>query len=54
MLGMIEALRCAAENGHFEVVKLLVEKGADIHALNDYALRYAAENGHLEVVKLFN
>ena len=29
----------------------LTEKGADIHALNDYALRWASKNGHLEVVK---
>jgi ankyrin repeat protein len=43
-------LRSAAHNGHFEIVKYLVEHGANIHADNDYALRYAARNGHLEVV----
>jgi len=41
----------ASENGHLEVVKLLVEKGADIHADNDNALRWASKNGHLEVVE---
>jgi len=49
----INASLCrASENGHLEVVKLLVEKGADIHADNDYSLKWASGNGHLEVVKL--
>ena len=42
----------AAKNGHTETVKLLLDRGADIHAWNDYALRLAAENGHTETVKL--
>ena len=33
------------------VIKMLVENGADIHANNDAALRHAAYRGHLEVVK---
>ena len=45
------AVRCAAENGHLEVVKYLHENEADITADDNYAVRYAAENGHLEVVK---
>ena len=45
------ALMFAAEIGHLNVVKFLVEKKADIHANDDYALRSAARNGHLEVVK---
>ena len=41
-----------AANGHLEVVKYLIERGADVHADNDYyALRYSAGKGHLEVVK---
>lgn len=35
-----------------ELTKLLLEKGANVHARNDYALRRAAENEHLEVVEL--
>ena len=41
----------ASENGSLDVVKFLVELGADIHALDDYAVRCASENGHLDVVK---
>jgi ankyrin repeat protein len=36
-----EALRSAATNGHVEVVRLLLEAGADIHAENDWALQEA-------------
>ncbi len=31
--------------------KIFVEKGANIHADDDYALRLAAESGHLKVVQ---
>lgn len=34
-----------------DVVKYLVEHGADVHAKDDYALRWSARNDHLEVVK---
>ena len=42
------ALRWAAEKGHYQVVKYLVENGSDTY----YALQPAVKNGHLEVVKL--
>ena len=48
---MIMQYRWASENGHLEVVRYLVEQGANIHANNDYAIRWASENGHLEVVR---
>ena len=35
MLRMMPALRWAADNGHTETVKLLLDRGAKIHALND-------------------
>jgi hypothetical protein len=34
-----------------EVIKSLIEEGADIHADGDHALKFAAEYGHIEVVK---
>ncbi len=46
-----KALTWASYRGSLPVVKYLVEKGADIHFINDYALRYASLNGHLPVVK---
>lgn len=46
------ALVSACEEGHTELVKLLLEKGADIHAEDDDSLRRASKNGHFEIVKL--
>jgi ankyrin repeat protein len=39
------------ENGHLDVVKYLIEQGADIHAKNNEALRNSAEKGDLDIVK---
>jgi ankyrin repeat protein len=38
--------------GHLNVVQLLLDHGADIHAQNDAALRWSVSNGHLDVVHL--
>ena len=35
-----------------EVVKLLLDNGADIHALNDFPLRWASRYGRTDTVKL--
>lgn len=45
----------AAKGGITEMVRLLIEKGADINAKDKYnrtALYYAATNGHVEIVKI--
>ena len=45
------SLRSAAEYGHLETVRLLLEKGVDPNSVNT-ALMFAAKNGHLEIVLL--
>ena len=48
-------INTASSNGHIEVVKLLLEKGADITIASDSGwtpLNSASDNGHLAVVKL--
>jgi len=45
------ALRCASENGHTEIVKLLIPV-SDPKVFRSTALRLAASNGHIEIVKL--
>ena len=42
----------ASRNGHVQVVKIVLENGADIHAREDEPLRVASEKGHTEIVKL--
>ena len=46
-----EALFYASRDGHFPVVKYLIEMGANIHDGDDYALRASSGYGHLQVVK---
>ncbi|CAI3156788.1 hypothetical protein MWMV8_MWMV8_02201 [Acinetobacter calcoaceticus] len=45
------ALQAAAENGHLEVVKLLVEKGALVDYKSEYtALQLAEMAGNIDIV----
>ena len=44
------ALIWASYNGHFEIVKFLVENGTN--ANSDWALRWASKNGHINIVRL--
>ena len=44
-------LKYIGEWKNVEIMKYLIENGADVHARDDYAIRYSAKNGHIEVVK---
>ncbi|XP_068248922.1 kinase D-interacting substrate of 220 kDa-like [Palaemon carinicauda] len=43
----------AAENGHVEAVRKLIQVGANVNHGDGFSLLNAAKNGHLEVVKAF-
>ena len=45
------ALEQAARRGNFEIVKWLVENGANVHYDKDSALIGASEQGHLDIAK---
>ncbi|KAF8417707.1 hypothetical protein EV426DRAFT_356485 [Tirmania nivea] len=48
-------LHCASANGHQEIAKLLIDRGANIAAASKYGdtpLHYASRNGHQEIAKV--
>ena len=47
-----DAVKFASCCGHLEVVKILIQYGANIHVDDDYAIQLALYNEHIEVVKL--
>lgn len=46
------AIFSAAEKGHHEIVKILLQNGSISNVIAGFALQKVATNGHLEVVKL--
>lgn len=46
------ALAAAAWDGDTQAVRLLLDRGTDIHAMDDLALLLAAENGRTETARL--
>ncbi|KAK4220982.1 ankyrin repeat-containing domain protein, partial [Podospora fimiseda] len=49
------ALQAASSEGHQEIVKLLLDKGADVNAQGGFygnALQAASSEGHQQIVKL--
>lgn len=46
------AFKRAIDEQYFNIVKLLLENGADIHSENDYALKKATQQGCFKIVKL--
>jgi uncharacterized protein len=48
------SLHACTQEGHLDVVKILVENGVDVNRLgiaNQSAIRVATRNGHLEIIK---
>ena len=41
----------AAQLGHFEIIKYLIDQKADVGYAQDYALRTVVIKGHLDIVK---
>ena len=48
---LTSAFVVAARDGQTEIVELLLEAGADVHAWEDVALRLAADGGHVETIQ---
>ena len=46
------ALRLAAEQGHLDTLRFLLDQGSDPCAKDNYAIGMATKNGHLDCVKL--
>jgi hypothetical protein len=47
-----KTLRLASYNGHTAIVALLLDRGADVHARDNFALMAASLNGHTATVAL--
>ena len=47
-------LRLSAHRGHLDILKCLVEAGADIHSNNDEALKDSISQNHTEIIDYIN
>ena len=47
-----QAFIAACKNDNIEIIKLMIEDGANIHAQRGCALNNACDNNHIEVVEL--
>jgi len=47
-----KAFRIACSRGHTEIVRLLLDRGVNPSAIDNYALRWASRNGHTNIVRL--
>ena len=47
-MNLDKLLAYEAHNGRTEIVRILIDAGANVHAIDDHALRWAAHNGHTE------
>ena len=45
-------IQLACQNGHIEIVKLLIQNNVNIHVYCDLPIAIASSNGHIEIVKL--
>lgn len=47
---VVDALISASRNGHLEIVKYLVESGADIRRTYNVLIKKASKNGHQAII----
>jgi len=50
--GLYDPLKTAALFESEDVLRLLLDRGADVHESSDYALRMASSSGHLDIVRM--
>lgn len=48
-----QPLRLAAKYAHYKIVDYLIDKGSDIHVLNERVFTYICENGDIERIQWF-
>ncbi|BCS82501.1 putative ankyrin repeat protein [Cotonvirus japonicus] len=51
-IGIQKCLTISCEQGHYDIVKFLVNNGVDVQINDNCAIKWASQNGYLEIVKL--